>query len=196
MERQAQHDLQILTELSRGEVVTQRNLAKKLGIALGLANLYIKRLARKGYIKVSSLPPKRIRYLVTPTGILEKSRLTYEYMDYSLQLYRHTRTTLRSGFAAVAHQGHRRVVIYGTGEPAELAYLTMRELGLDVVGVFNAESPGQRLFDLPVMGIADLQRTEIDLIIIATFADADDVTAALTLQGVPREKILSLREAS
>ncbi len=52
----------------RGGSVTQRNLAKKLGIALGLTNLYLKRLARKGYIKLKTVPPKRIKYYLTLKG--------------------------------------------------------------------------------------------------------------------------------
>ena len=56
MERVAQRDLEILSALSTGEPVTQRNLAHRLGIALGLANLSLKRLARKGHIKDGSTP--------------------------------------------------------------------------------------------------------------------------------------------
>src|SRR3972149_10065734 len=125
MEREAQRDLEILTELARGEPTTQRGLARKLGIALGLANLYLKRLARKGHIKVTTIPPNRIRYLLTPTGFIEKTRLTYEYMNYSLELYRQTRRALRESLGPLAPQGRRRVVLYGTGEAAELAYLTL-----------------------------------------------------------------------
>ncbi|MDN5942376.1 MAG: winged helix-turn-helix transcriptional regulator [Nitrospira sp.] len=66
-------------ELDRDGGATQRVLATKLGVALGMTNLYLKRLARKGYIKVTTTPRSRIRYLLTPQGCTEKSRLTYRH---------------------------------------------------------------------------------------------------------------------
>ena len=77
MDLEAQRDLAILNEIEGGAEVTQRGLAGKLGIALGLTNLYLKRLARKGYIKVTTIPRNRVKYLVTPKGFAEKTRLTY-----------------------------------------------------------------------------------------------------------------------
>ena len=77
MDLQGQRDLLLLSELDRDGGATQRILATKLGVALGLTNLYLKRLARKGYIKITTIPRNRIRYLLTPQGVTEKSRLTY-----------------------------------------------------------------------------------------------------------------------
>ena len=84
MDLQGQRDLQLLNEVERDSHVTQRSLATKLGVALGLTNLYLKRLAHKGYIKITTIPSNRITYLLTPRGMTEKSRLTYAYMQYSL----------------------------------------------------------------------------------------------------------------
>src|SRR5574337_865739 len=102
MDRQAQRDLEILNTIAQGGPFTQRSLAQKMGIALGLTNLYLKRLARKGYVKLSTVPPNRIKYYLTPTGFAEKARLTYQYMDYSLQLYRQTRLALRQALEPLA----------------------------------------------------------------------------------------------
>src|SRR5262249_56679704 len=100
MERHAERDLQILTAIGEGHPLTQRDLAQRLGVALGLTNLYLKRLARKGFIKVVQFPQKpaarkRLRYLVTPTGIAEKSRLTYEDSAYSPSRYPRAEPTHR-----------------------------------------------------------------------------------------------------
>src|SRR5438046_4972049 len=100
MERQVERDLEILTAIEEGRPLTQRALAERLGVALGLANLYLKRLAREGCIKIVEFPRKpaarkRLRYLLTPPGVAEKSRLTYEHMAYSLSLYRRARPARR-----------------------------------------------------------------------------------------------------
>ena len=117
MEKNLERDLEILTAIAEGHPLTQRDLAERMGIALGLANLYLKRLARKGFIKITDFPRKpaarkRLRYLLTPQGISEKTRLTYEHVAYSLSL--------------LPEGGMKRIALCGTGEAAELAYLTLR----------------------------------------------------------------------
>lgn len=134
MNLQAQRDLQLLNEVEKDACVTQRTLSQKLGVALGLTNLYLKRLARKGYIKITTIPRNRIKYLLTPSGVAEKSRLTYEYMQYSLCYYREIRQRLKAVLDGLAEAGLKRVMIYGTGELAELAYLSLKETPLVLVG--------------------------------------------------------------
>src|SRR5690349_21437406 len=116
--------------------MTQRGLATRLGIALGLTNLYLKRLVRKGYIKCVNVQSNRVLYLITPKGIAEKTRLTYEFLDYSLKVYREGRRHLKTMLEPYAQQASARIAIYGTGEAAELAYLCLKELGLEPVAVF------------------------------------------------------------
>ncbi|MBW1824113.1 MAG: winged helix-turn-helix transcriptional regulator, partial [Deltaproteobacteria bacterium] len=83
MDNEAHRTYRILEEISEDKNLTQRKLSKKLGIALGLTNLYLKRLIKKGHIMVDTMPRNRIIYNLTPNGITEKSKLTYEYMKYS-----------------------------------------------------------------------------------------------------------------
>ena len=120
MERQGERDLEILTAIEEGLPLTQRALAERLGVALGLCNLYLKRLARKGYIKIVEFPRKpaarkRLRYLLTPRGMAEKSRLTYEHMAYSLNLYRRARRMLRQSLGGLADGGAKRIALCGAG---------------------------------------------------------------------------------
>src|SRR4249919_492749 len=139
MDLQGQRDLLLLSELDRNGGATQRTLATKLGVALGLTNLYLKRLARKGSIKITTIPRNRIRYLLTPQGLAEKSRLTYLYMQYSLSYYRDVRGRLKDALLSASRSGVKRLVIYGTGELAELAYLSLREMNLALVGFVDDE---------------------------------------------------------
>jgi DNA-binding MarR family transcriptional regulator len=121
VDQASQRDLKILTEIAERLDITQRGLSKSLGIALGLTNLYLKRLARKGYIKISTIAPNRLKYLLTPQGIAEKSRLTYQYVTLSLALSRETRKKLRASLQPLLGDGLKRVALYGTGEACELA---------------------------------------------------------------------------
>jgi DNA-binding MarR family transcriptional regulator len=190
-------DLRLLSAIAEGTPLTQRALAERLGVALGLANLCLKRLARKGYIKVvhfNDRPAarKRLRYLLTPKGLAEKSRLTYEHMVYSLHLYRRTRQTLRESLGRLTAAGLERVAFYGTGEAAELAYLTLRELGREPVAVFGPEAGG-RFLGFPVRPLAELAAHEYDAVVAATFEPPEATVEMLVRRGVPPAKCVTLR---
>jgi hypothetical protein len=189
---QAQRDLRLLNEVQQhGTGVTQRLLSKKLGVALGLTNLYIKRLARKGYIKITTIPRNRIQYLLTPRGMAEKSRLTYLYMQHSLSYYRDMRERLKDILTTLSRTGAKRVVIYGTGELAELAYLTLREMDLTLVGFVDGKQ-GQEFLSYPVWPMEDLGTWQFDAVLIAGLEDAKKAQGLLLQAEVPRDKIVSL----
>lgn len=197
MERRLERDLEILTAIGEGHPLTQRALAQRLGVALGLTNLYLKRLARKGYIKIAEFPRKpaarkRLRYLLTPKGIAEKSRLTYEHVAYSLNLYRRARQTLRESLSLLPENGIKRIALYGTGEAAELAYLTLKEFGLEPIGVFS-NAGGDHFLGFPVRAVTELAIEEFDCLILATFERPEPQVTELARLGLPKGKILTLR---
>jgi DNA-binding MarR family transcriptional regulator len=197
MERSTERELEILTAIGEGRPLTQRALAQRLGIALGLTNLYLKRLAKKGSIKIAEFPRKpaarkRLRYLLTPRGISEKTRLTYEHIAYALNLYRRARETLRGELSRLPESGMKRIVLYGTDEAAELAYLTLKEAGIEPIAVFGAATGGQFL-GFKVHALAELVADECDAVVVATFDRPEARVAELAQVGVASDRILTLR---
>ena len=199
IERHVERELEILTAIEEGTPLTQRALAQRLGVALGLTNLYVKRLAGKGFIKIREFPTKpyarkRLRYVLTPKGVAEKARLTYEYMGHSLHLFRRTRDNLREAMAYLTQNGMKRIALWGTGEAAELAYLTLKEFGLEPVGIFDAEGGGHFL-GLPVQPLSELPGADVDGIVVATFEKPERHIAELAALGIPPQKFLTLRRS-
>jgi DNA-binding Lrp family transcriptional regulator len=191
MDIEAHRDLKLLEAVEADSRITQRSLASRLGIALGLTNIYLRRLVRKGYIKCVNVQSNRISYLITPRGIAEKARLTYEFMDYSLHLYGEVRQHLRAVLQDCA-AADRRVAIYGRGEAAELAYLSLKEFGLDPVAVFDVDG-GQEFLGMPVRPLREHREVAYDLMIVATLERSDQLTP-LEAMGVPRDKLFPLRQ--
>ena len=189
----ARRDLQALEAIAENERITQRRLSIRLGIALGLTNLYLKRLVRKGYVKCVNVRSNRIRYLITPTGIAEKTRLSYEFMNYSLDLYGQVRRHLRRVLEPLAVGDRKRVAVFGSGEAAELAYLSILELGLDLVAVFDRE-PGGAFLGRAVLDVTSANATAFDVLIVATLAEPKPNMDRLVELGVPVEKLVTLRE--
>lgn len=191
MNLQGQRDLLLLSEVERDAHVTQRSLASKLGVALGLTNLYLKRLAHKGYIKISTIPRHRIRYLLTPQGLAEKSRLTYQYMQYSISHYRDMRTRLRGTLTEAMGEGVTRIAIYGTGELAEMAYLSLKEMNLTLVGFIDDKRHDQFL-SYPVCAPDLVGGWEFDAVLLTDLENGDKHREILERYLVPEKKILTL----
>ena len=191
MDLQGQRDLLLLSELDRNGGATQRGLASKLGVALGLTNLYLKRLARKGYIKITTSPRNRIRYLLTPQGFAEKSRLTYQYMQYSLSYYRDMRGRLKDMLSSLEGIHGQRVAICGTGELAELTYLALREMNIDCIGFVDGNTR-ETFLSCPVSSPDRIAGWQLDRVLIADLDRAAAYEEQLVQSGVPREKLLRL----
>ena len=181
MDAESQRDLQLLEAFEQQSAITQRTLSARLGIALGLTNLYVKRLIRKGYVKCVTTSPNRLVYLVTPQGLAVKARLTYEFMKFSIDYYRDARRHLRQSLAAGVN-GQHRVAVYGTGDVAELVFLLLKEMGLDLVAVID-DSSG-RFLDMPVQSLAEQDAASYDVLIVAV----------LEKPGAARKRLLGARK--
>ena len=188
-------DMHLLNEVTHSPRTTQRELSKRIGVALGLTNLMLRRLVNKGYIKITGTKRSRIRYLITPQGILEKSRLTYEFLQYSLQLYSRMRHFLREQLTILAQTGSRRVLLYGTGELAEIAFLTVQEIGLELVGVVDDFPSRKSFLGYPVQQPGDVQSDAYDWVIGSSVRAGDDGVQRLVASGIPLHRMIALPTA-
>ncbi len=195
MEIDSYRELKVLDELSDNPSPTQRHLAKKMGVALGLTNLMIRRCIKKGYIEVVNAQKEGIKYLLTPKGIAEKTRLTYEYLEYSLHLYRGARESLRGTLSQMAQTGDREVVFLGRGEIAEIAYLTLHELGLRLVAVFDDQAVGENFLGHPVKSLQDLPSVKFDCAVIGSLnGNLEGIKETFQQMKLPVEKIVLVRQ--
>ncbi len=128
----AQHELHILEEIERNPETTQANLAVQLGVAVGSVNWYVKRLITKGYVKVTHLQRRKLRYFLTPSGLALKVKLTRSYVDVSLHVYRELRQAAQRALSKVREAGYTAVCIEGDDEAAEILNLTCLEQNMPV----------------------------------------------------------------
>lgn len=136
--------LEILDAIGRDEHVSQRHLAGSMGVALGLANSYLKRCVRKGLIKVTHAPANRYLYYLTPKGFAEKSRLTARYLSYSLSFYRKAGDSCLRVFDACERNGWRRLLLCGISDLAEIATLRAMERDIAVIGYLDMDPMNER----------------------------------------------------
>src|SRR6185503_29346 len=125
-------ELSLLEQIEHDPNVNQSTLATQLGVAVGTVNWHLKRLIAKGAVKVSRAERKKLRYIITPEGIALRARLTINYVEHSLSLYRRMRQRVKEQIAEVRRAGYDRVRILGEGDVADICRLTCLEHGIDV----------------------------------------------------------------
>src|SRR5512139_3008398 len=126
-------ELVLLEQIEYDPDVTQANLARQLGVAVGTVNWHLKRLVAKGYVKVKRAQRRKLRYIITPEGIAFRARLTINYIDQSMRLYRRVRQRVREELVEARHNGVHAVRISGDGDIADICRLTCLEQGIAVV---------------------------------------------------------------
>ncbi len=182
--------LLLLDELSRNGEVTQRDLSKRLGIALGLVNSYIKNLALKGYITIADIPPKRYAYLITPKGFIEKSRLAFQHLHNFNNLYRIARQDFQTLFHSLNRYNVKKLVFCGADEVAEIAYITLQEFELELVSVVDTEKKSRMFFSHTIRPLEELKNIGFDRVLITSYSRGEELYNRLIEIGIPEEKIL------
>ncbi len=194
MNTESYRELKALEAIAADSSVTQRHLAKRLEVALGLTNLMIRRLVTKGYVKAVNIQRNRIRYLITPKGIAEKTRLTYEFLEYSLYLYRTVREVVKTSLARLVPSGGASIVCFGAGEISEIAYITLKALGHTLVAVVDDRLVGQTFLGLPVLSSAAIPTLTYDCGILSSLhEDVEQLQTRLAQLGVPEEKVIVIQ---
>lgn len=186
MDPHEQHEHRILTAIDGGESVSQRSLAGELGIALGLTNLLIRRLVRKGWVRVIRIRPNRVRYLLTPTGVAEKARMSHRYLQNSVRFYIDARDRIRESLAH-ASSPSARLVFYGTGEVAEIAYVCLQETDFNLVAVVgDPQRPffGRPVFSADALSDGCVSGISFDCLVVTSFEARDATRAKLTALGI------------
>ncbi|RZB38033.1 MAG: hypothetical protein SRB2_00379 [Desulfobacteraceae bacterium Eth-SRB2] len=192
MDRKDIRTLKILEEIDNDHTPSQRDLSKKLNISLGLVNSFVKRLANKGYFKINNIPKNRVKYILTPKGAAEKTRLTYHYIQYSLEFYRNAREKLHKLFEYLITQGVRRVVFYGTGEFAEIAFISLQETSIQMLAVVDDNKIGEKFLGGVVKDPATLNSLSFDRILVTSMISQDELLGKVLEQGIPQSKVVVL----
>ena len=136
--------LGILEAIDDRDDVTQRHLAERMGVALGLANSYLKRCVNKGLIKIHQAPANRYLYYLTPKGFAEKSRLTAEYLSSSFDFYRKASESMTASFEACQFKGWQNIVFCGVSEVAEIASVRINETELTHLATYDPDTSKSR----------------------------------------------------
>lgn len=145
-----ENEYQVLNHLQDNEKTSQRAIAQQTGLSLGTVNILIKKMVRKGLVKVDKLNSRTMRYILTPKGMREKARLTYQYVSSS---YRQIMLISRAVEALIASEYSVReedgeVVLFGPADEIEqILIMTLNSLNIKVKVIRPEQDCLSQLYD-------------------------------------------------
>ena len=162
-------ELAILEKLENNGHLTQRDLSKEVGIALGLVNHLLKKMVKKGWIKIKNIDAKKIKYLITPEGAREKSGLLYERVESTIHFYLEAKRVIKEKVEYLKGDGVKSVSIYGINHISEVLFIVLKELGLELTYVVEEEKEGEEWFGYNVIGMEEFVENKDSVLIFASF---------------------------
>lgn len=188
----------LLTEVETGNGTSQRSLARRAGIALGLTNVVLKMLVKSGWVRVVRVDG-HLRYLITPEGAAEKARMSTAYFASTTRFYAEARDRVRERLSHLsqtwtAGADPKRVAFYVAAEVAEIGYVCLQETDLLVTAVFDGNGR-RRFFGEPVRSIDRLacadDWADFDVLVIMSFDDRIRTEAETRLReaGFPADRV-------
>jgi predicted transcriptional regulator len=129
-----QHEYDLLNEIGKDPMVTQANLSKLLGIAVGSVNWYVKRLIYRGWVKVSHLDRTRLKYDLTSEGMTVFTQRALSYARDSLKVYSNFRNQAKALVVELQQKGIKQVYLQGEhgDEILDILRLTCIEAGIQL----------------------------------------------------------------
>jgi DNA-binding MarR family transcriptional regulator len=192
MDKEDIHTLRLMGEIERNDTPSQRELSRNLNLSLGLVNAFLKRLVNKGYFKVKTMPRNRVKYFLTPKGIARKSKLTVEYLRYSVNFYKEIKNLLISKFREMEVDRINSILFFGAGEVADLAYLYLQLTDIQLVGIIDERQVGDDFFEFKVESFDLLDQRDWDVVLLTRLDDTDQDLESLIGKGVSPDRIATL----
>jgi DNA-binding MarR family transcriptional regulator len=184
--------LKILERVDNEKTPSQRALAGELNISLGLVNSFIKRLVKKGFVKITTIPKNRIKYMLTPSGAAEKTRLTYKYIQHSYSFYKDARQKLRKICADLEKKGVQRIVFYGAGDLAEIAYISLQETPIQLAAIVDDEKKGERFMKQIVADPDRLNGIAFDRILITAIDSRESALQKIVQNQIAIDLVIEI----
>lgn len=169
MDKHAYHVFQILDHVEKDSALTNRQVARKLNVSVKLAHGLLSQLVKKGLLNIHKQHSRRWDYFLTPTGIAEKARLTYQFLDFSMQFYREARRRSAEILSSLHKQGIQTIAFLGATEMAEIAFLGVQEHKLKLVEVFDDALAGKDFLGVPVRPVSQAGATRAERILVTAF---------------------------
>ena len=168
LQRKELTDYNILKTIESDSTVSQRGLSSQMEINVASVNFALKRLIKKGFIKMIGANPRRIRYHITPEGLRKKTQLAYRFFGRNFHFYKEIRKDIESRIAKVANGPETGIAIYGAGELSEITYMVVSLMKWRFIGFFSegSKQTNEEIFGHEVQKLKNLKEMQPCLLLL------------------------------
>ena len=124
-------------------------------------------------------------------GVLEGGQKLVE-MEIQ-EMFGISRSPLREAIRDLEKKGANRLVFYGAGDLAEIAYIFTQGTKIQMIAVVDNHSGGRKFFNDTILPPEDLKTLSFDRILITSVDSVEEVFVSILQEGIPREKIVMLQ---
>ncbi len=176
------NELRILKEIDSDPDITQAELARRCALSVAMVNNYMKELGDRGFLEFRRKNTKTISYYVTPTGKEAVDATRTELLKELINLLTDAKEQVKEIILSQSHRELRRVVLYGSGILAEIAFHALESIKVNVIGVCSDDPAelGQEWCGRERISSSQIRYVAPDAVIIALLQRSDDAYLRLT----------------
>jgi predicted transcriptional regulator len=165
--RMNQH--QILKNLATNANLTQAELGRRCDLSVAMVNNYMKELCRSGLLQYNRKSSKSVSYHLTEKGRRLVSNVEAELLQIVVDTFESGKERFRERILSQSPGVLRRVVLFGSGDLAQLVYLALESTNITVIGICNDDSTqiGRDCCGRKVLDPSHIPYMDPDAVIIA-----------------------------
>ena len=166
--------------------ISQRQLARELGVSLGLTNTYFQRVLKKGWVRALQVKPRRWLYFLTPQGALEKSRLSVSYLHRTLESFRELKSKCDEHLLILSNKGVRGIHLCGESDLIEVLSFCFSGFDIELLSVIPENDLLSDYKQNEKLVLTELKSDE--LILLASLEHQTSLAELLVQQGLQKNQ--------
>jgi len=188
-------EMTLLQEIENDHTITQKQLAKVIGAAPSMVNVYISELEEKNYLKREYISSKIVNYKITPQGIKRKNYLLISYMRELLDLYKLAKSNVEKFLQSIENRGYKNILLYGAGEVAETMIAVIREreissLNIQAILDDDPQKQGTEILGYKIIDRSEIEKYNPDAVVITSYTFEEDIMEKLREVGYEIGKVV------
>lgn len=147
----------IMSAIEENKSLTQRELSSELGVSVSTVNVLINKMIKAGLIKINHVSKRQVLYMLTPKGIIEKTRKTARYLKSHYRVIFETKEKIKSVLGTLSEKHDVIFILMPEDEMGAIIQIAIDEaIGLNVVQVWDEQIHDLGQYKFPVLLYATL----------------------------------------
>jgi DNA-binding MarR family transcriptional regulator len=185
----------ILDLIEKNKDITQREIAKQLGIAVSMVNMMLDDLEKKHYLKRKKHTTKTVEYLLTKHRYERRKLLYIWYLKSSQDIYMSAKNNILVFIHQIIAKGYKKILLYGAGEVAEILVRVLNEdkkIPLEVLAIIDDNSIRhyQDLLQIPIISKDSIVEYKHDGILVSSYTHRMTIRQTLESIKYPLKNII------